>query len=205
MARRWGTESVYGIRNKSGKGISQVQLDFEWWVSEPRRDKDWVKCGYWDFEGLLKVFWTTRARAPAPHEPLLLLHQAGVAGYAEPFAVLQDPGIGEAAKVLVRLGGVDAFDVIVAGNDGGVGIHFDLDVVDVHQRGLELGIGEVGEELAAIADLTVVFGVDEAIADHAGNGFCVEADLGLIPHALERDDIGRVGRRVRGLGVGGWS
>src|SRR5882757_4088207 len=125
--------------------------------------------------GVLTIFWTTRARAPAPHGRFLLLYQAGVAGYAEPFAVLQDPGIGEAAKVLVGLGGVDAFDVIVAGNDGGVGIHFDFDVVDVHQRGLELGIGKVGEKLAAIANLTVVFGVDEAIADHAGDGFGVEA------------------------------
>ncbi len=95
--------------------------------------------------------------------------------------------------------------MVVAGDDGGVGIHFDFNVVDVHEARFEFWVSEVGEKFAAVADLAIVFGVDETVADHAGDSFGVETHLRLVPHALERDDVGGVWGGAGGLCPGGLS
>lgn len=120
-----------------------------------------------------------------------------MAGDAEPFSILENPGVGKASKMLVRLARVRTLSVVVTGHDRRRGIDLDVHILDVHQRGLELGVGEVGEKFAAIADFSVVLGVGEAVADHGGDGGRVTVHLRLVPHALERDEAGR------GLGVSG--
>src|SRR5882672_8643312 len=189
-------EDIRRWRNcEAGVGASLVLLPSRGWNE---------KAGV----GGQQVFYATRERAPRAQQWLpawLLLYEAGVAGYAQPLALLEDPGVGEAAEVFVGLGGVHALDVIVAGDDGGVGIHFDFNVVDVHETRFEFWVSEVGEKFAAVADLAVVFGVDETVADHAGDSLGVETHLRLVPHALERDDVGGVRGRVGGLSLGGLS
>jgi hypothetical protein len=113
-----------------------------------------------------------------------------VAGDALPLAVVENPGIGEASEVVVGLAVVGAFGVIDAGDDAGVVIEVYFQILDVDQRGLELGIFNVGQKLAALADFAVPFGVREGVGDHAFESALVAMDLRLVPHTLEHDQFG---------------
>src|SRR5579862_3623781 len=77
----------------------------------------------------------------------LLFQQAGVAGHAEPFAAVVNPGIGEASGVLVGLVIVGAADVVRAENDGGVAIEVYFHVADAEFGGLVFRVVNIGEEL----------------------------------------------------------
>jgi len=70
-----------------------------------------------------------------------------VARDAKPSRVLVNPGIGEPAEVLVGLAAIDTVGVRVACYDGGGSVHFHLDILDVHQVGLELRIREIPREI----------------------------------------------------------
>ncbi len=113
-----------------------------------------------------------------------------MAGYALPLAVFENPGVGEAAEVVVGLSVVGAFSVIDAGDDAGVAIEIHFQILNADQRGLELGIFDVGQKLAALADFAVPFGVREGVGDHAFEGALIAMHLRLIPHVLEHDQFG---------------
>ena len=132
--------------------------------------------------------------SPVPADPVqltrilpLFLDQAGVAGDANPLRVLENPGIRESPEVFVWLAGVQPFGVVITGHHGRRAIQVHFKVLDTHQAGLEFRIGEVREKFAAVADLSVVLGVNKAVADHGSNGGGITAQLRLVPHSLERD------------------
>jgi hypothetical protein len=120
----------------------------------------------------------------------LLLQQAGVAGYALPAAIAVDPGIGEAAEVLVRLTLVGSFGVVNANHYGCIGVHADVDVLNGEAGWFELGIFDVGEELGFVADLAIVLGVNELAADHGIENTGVAIYLGFIPQVFHDQELG---------------
>src|ERR1700674_1140837 len=97
----------------------------------------------------------------------LLLQQAGMAGHAQPLAILKNPGIGKAPEMLIRLGSVGAFRMISTPYNRRRGIHIYLHVLDIHEGRLELRVREIRQELSSIADFSIPFGIDELVADHA--------------------------------------
>src|SRR5258707_13900300 len=115
----------------------------------------------------------------------LLFQEAGLAGHAQPLALLEHPGIGKATEMLIRLGAVSAFRMIDTRNNRGCSVQVYLHVLDIHEARLELRIREVRKELPSIADFSIPFGIDELVADHAVNGSCIPDDLGLVPHTLD--------------------
>src|ERR1700674_1983397 len=80
----------------------------------------------------------------------LLLQQAGMAGHAQPLAILKNPGIGKAPEMLIRLGSVGAFRMIDTRHNRGCGVHVYLHVLNIHEARLELGIREIRQELPSI-------------------------------------------------------
>ena len=116
-----------------------------------------------------------------------------MAGYALPLAVFEDPSVGEAAEVVVGLAVVGTFGVIGAGDHAGIVIQVHLQILDGDQVGLELRVFDIGQELAALADLAVPFGVGERIGDHAFQCALVTMNLRLVPKMLEHDQLGRLG------------
>lgn len=118
-------------------------------------------------------------------------------GNAEPFTFGINPCVGEAANVLVGLSSVSALGVIGARNNGSCGVHRDFDIVDAHEAGLEFRVGEIRQELSAIADFPVPLRIQEPIADHARDGSGIAHDLRLIPHTLEGHEFGRFARGLR--------
>jgi len=137
-------------------------------------------------------------RRPAWQILKLFLEQAGVASDALPSGILVDPGIGEAAGVLIRLAVVKTLGVIDADNDGGIAIELDLEILHAHDGGLELGIANVGEKLVVRAELTVPFGAHDVVADQTLQGAGIMRQLRLVPHSFERDELAflRSGRLV---------
>jgi len=125
-----------------------------------------------------------------------------VAGYTLPLAVFEDPGVGEAAEVVIRFAVVGTFGVIGAGHHSGIVIQAHLHILDGDQIRLELGVFDIGQELAALADLAVPFGVGERIGDHAFQCALVAMDLRLVPKMLEHDQLGRLGIVLVTSGLG---
>jgi len=115
-----------------------------------------------------------------------------VAGDALPFAVFQNPGIGEAAKVIVRFAVVRTFGVINAGHHAGVVIQVHFHILDGDQVRFELGVFDIGEKFAALADFAVPFRVRERIGDHAFQCALVAVHLSIVPKVLEDDQLGRL-------------
>jgi hypothetical protein len=126
---------------------------------------------------------------PKPMEGLLL-QQAGVAGDALPAAVAIDPGIGEAAEMFVGLALVGAFGVVNTDDHGGVAIHADFEVLDGQYIGSELRVFDIGEELGFVADLAIVFGIDEFAAEHGVEGAGVATYLSFIPQVFHDNQLG---------------
>ena len=113
-----------------------------------------------------------------------------MAGHAQPLAILKNPGIGKASEMLIRIGSVGAFRMIDTRNNRGCGVHVYLHVLNIHEARLELGIREIRQELPSIANFSIPFGIDELVANHASDGRCIADDLGLVPHTLERHQLG---------------
>src|SRR5271167_1554188 len=152
---------------------------------------------------LSKVFMGDILRSmPVARGRRLLLQEAGVAGYALPAALGVDPGIGEAAPVLVGLGLVGSFGVVNADYDCRIGIHADLDVLNGEDGGFELRVFDIGEELGFIADLAIVLGVDEFVAQHGIEDAGVAIHLGFVPQVFHDQELGFLGIVFRFLGHG---
>jgi hypothetical protein len=136
----------------------------------------------------------------------LLLQQAAMTGHAQPFTILKYPGIGETTEMLIRLAAIGAFRMIITRYDRRGGVHFHLYVIDIHSARLELGVREIRQKLPSIADLSVVFGIDKFVADHACDCGRIAHDLGLVPHALERNQFSRLPVRnwLESLGESAW-
>src|ERR1700722_9576698 len=100
---------------------------------------------------------------------VLLFQQTAMAGDTEPPAILKYPGVGEATEMFVGLGGVETLGVIGAGNDGGGRVNLHFHIVDTHDAWLKFGIGKIRQKLAPVANLSVVFRIDEFVADHPGD------------------------------------
>ena len=131
-----------------------------------------------------------RSEAKDQESKDLFFQQAGMAGHAQPLAILKNPGIGKASEMLIRLGSVCAFRMISTRHNRRSGIHIHLDVLNIHEAGLELRIREIRQELPSIADFSIPFGIDELVADHASDRSRIADDLGLVPHTLERHQLG---------------
>jgi len=86
---------------------------------------------------------------------LLLFQKAGMARHTLPFAVSEDPGIGEATDVVVELAMVGAFGVISPCHNCGSPIKIHFHVLVTQDTGLELGVPDIGQKLLAIAHRTV--------------------------------------------------
>src|SRR5277367_5755068 len=91
--------------------------------------------------------------------PCLFLDQAGVASHALPLARIQDPGIGEASDMVVRLALVGALGVIDARHYGGIAKEVHFDFLDVEGGGLESRVSDVGEKFLLVAHFAVPLGV----------------------------------------------
>ena len=113
-----------------------------------------------------------------------------MAGHAQPLAILKNPGIGKASEMLIRLGSVRAFRMIRTRHNRRSCVHIYLNVLDIHEAGLELRIREIRQEFPSIADFSIPFGIDELVANHASDGSRIADDLGLVPHTLERHQLG---------------
>src|SRR5260370_2497293 len=93
-----------------------------------------------------------------------------MAGYAEPLAVVLDPGVGEAAVVLVGLAFEGALFVGAADDDDGVAV-----AVELHVQG-GLGRDHIGfvadedEKLGFVQDGAVEGGWEEGVVDPRAHG-----------------------------------
>src|SRR5271169_2938171 len=104
--------------------------------------------------------------------------------HALPLAILEDPGVGKAPEMLIRLGAVGAFRMINTRHYRRRGVHIHFHVLDAHDARLELRVREIRQELPSIADFSIPFGIDELVADHARDGGGITDNLRLVPHAL---------------------
>src|ERR1700746_602644 len=95
----------------------------------------------------------------------LLFQQAGMAGHAQPLAILKNPGIGKAPHMLVGLGSVVALRMISNRHNRRSCIHLFLHVLDIHEAGLEFRVREIRQKFPSIADFSIPFGIDELVAD----------------------------------------
>jgi hypothetical protein len=122
----------------------------------------------------------------------LFLQQAGVAGHALPLAILENPGIGEAAEMVVGLAVIGTFGVIDTGHDPGIVIQVHPQILDRDQAGLELWVFDIGQKLPPLADLAVPLRVHERVGDHALQCALVAIHLGVVPKTLEHNQLGRL-------------
>jgi hypothetical protein len=104
-----------------------------------------------------------------------------MAGRALPAALGIHPSVGETTEVFVWFSLVGAFGVIDADDYCRVSVHAYFDVLNGECGGYELRIFYVSQELAFIADLAVIFGVYEGLADHAIQGTRISIHLRLVP------------------------
>ena len=93
-----------------------------------------------------------------------------MAGNALPFSQIEDPGIGEAADVVVRLAFVGPLRVIDAGDHRGIAEEIYLHVGDMRQSRLEEGILDISQESLLVAEFAVPLGVDKATGDQCLEG-----------------------------------
>jgi hypothetical protein len=113
-----------------------------------------------------------------------------VAGYALPATFGVYPGIGKAAEVLVGLAFIGTFGVVGAGDYGGLGVHADFEILNRQGGRIEMWILDVGEELGFVADLAIVFGVNEVGTDHAVESAGIVVHLRFIPQVLHDNQFG---------------
>ena len=112
-----------------------------------------------------------------------------MAGDALPAAFGECPRVGEAAEVLVGFALKGSFGVINADGHRGISVHTYFDILNGEDGGYELRIFYVGQELALIADLAVVFGVYEGLADHAVKGAGVAVHLRFVPQMFHHQEL----------------
>ena len=135
----------------------------------------------------------------------LLLKQAGVTSDALPLAVFLNPGIGEAAEVIVGFALVGSPAAIDTRNNCGIPEEIDLCLLNVDARRFEERVADVGQEFAFIADIAVPLGVDESVRNQGVEGRGIAVDLGFVPQAFQRQQLGLaraglLGSRDQGYG-----
>jgi hypothetical protein len=124
-----------------------------------------------------------------------------LAGDAEPLGVVLDPGVGEAAVVLVGLAFEDALLMGGADYDYGVAVAVKLHVSSGLESELIGFVADGNEELGFVQDGAVEVGEHEVVVEHAGHGVAVVGDLDLVPEIFEGDDFGFIAVGLReGLG-----
>ena len=62
-------------------------------------------------------------------------------------------------------------------------------MLDLHQGGLEFRIADVGQELASVTDLAIVFRVDKWLGHQLFERRRVAIDLGLVPQMFEHEQF----------------
>ena len=112
-----------------------------------------------------------------------------MAGDALPLSHIENPGIGEASRVVVRLAFVSPLRVIHTGNDGGVAKEIHFHVRNIGQRRLEKGIFDIGKKFLLVAEVAVPFRVDEAAGYQRIEGSGIAMHLSLVPHAFQDQQL----------------
>lgn len=112
-----------------------------------------------------------------------------MAGNALPLAHVEDPGVGEAAEMIVGLAVIRSLRVINTGHHGHIAEEIHFDVLNIRQRRLEQRVFDVGEESLLVADFTVPLGVDEAAGDQGVEGRRIPVHLGFVPQALQNQQF----------------
>lgn len=113
-----------------------------------------------------------------------------MAGYALPATVRVDPGVCEATNVFVASALISSLCAVHTQHDCRVAVHIYLSVSDCETGRLELRVLNIREELGAITDFPVVFGINEVGADHRVESPSVSIDLGFVPQALHKEQFG---------------
>ena len=119
----------------------------------------------------------------------LFLEQAGVAGNALPLAHVEDPCVGKAAAVIIRLALIRTRSMIRAGNHRCVAKEVHLDVGNGCSSGFEKRVFDVGQKLLLVADFAIVLGIDEAARNQLIEGLRVAINLRLIPQTLQDQQL----------------
>src|SRR5579859_3632276 len=119
----------------------------------------------------------------------LLLEQAGMAGNALPLAEVENPGISEAADMIIWLATVSPRRVINPGDHGRVAEEIHFQVLNISQRGLEERVLDVGKESLLVAEFAIPFGVDEAAGNQGVESRGIPIHLSFIPQALQNQQF----------------
>src|SRR3984957_9604575 len=118
-----------------------------------------------------------------------LLQQAGMAGHTHPPPALENPGVGEAAHVIVGLALIRAFGAVFANHDRSGLIESDFHPLHIHRGGLEQGILNVGQELGLVADLAVELSIGESVGHKSIQDRGIAVHLRLVPDVLQHDQF----------------
>lgn len=110
-----------------------------------------------------------------------------MAGNALPLAKVEDPGIGEAADVIVGLTVIGALRVIDPGDHCGIAEEIHFDVLNVGQGRFEKRVFDVGKKSLLIAEFAIPLGVDEAAGNQRVEGRGVPVHLGFVPQPFQHE------------------
>ena len=119
----------------------------------------------------------------------LLLDQAGMAGYTLPTAGVVNPGVSEAAHMIVGFAAIRTLHMICASDYCRIPEEVHLHVLDVGQGGLKLRIFDINEESLLVTYFAIPLCIYETAGNQGIEGGRVPVDLRFIPEALENQQF----------------
>lgn len=112
-----------------------------------------------------------------------------MAGDALPPVQVQNPGVGEASDVFIRLTLIRTLGVVDARYNRGIAKEIHFDVLDIEGCGSESRVFDLGKKFLLIREFAVPLCVDEATGNEGLEGSRIAVDLRLIPHSLQNKEF----------------